>query len=142
MTLNYQIRLRRCLLALSIFVVVPSGLLCSRALGAGAFDGTYVGTVVVSAGSKPNCGWHLSSVPGSATDTITITNNHFDHLIHDAPTSVDVGPDGRFDATGMLRTGYAPAAQHIVGKVEGGGLRAHVKGTGGACEFDLSLQKQ
>jgi hypothetical protein len=131
-----------CLLFPAVCAGLTSGVLIPLAVGAGAFDGTYTGNVV-PIDSNPNCTWRLSGGRiGTVTDTITVTNNHFERPIHDAPMSVDIAADGRFDGSGNLRTARQIIPQRIVGKIEGGVLHARVTGTGNACEFELSLRKQ
>jgi hypothetical protein len=136
------IRVSACLLFLAVCGGLPSGVLTSRATAAGAFDGTYTGSVVPK-DSNPNCTWHLSGGRvGTVTDSITVTNNHFEHPIHDVPMSVNIAADGGFQASGNLQVPRQIIPQHLVGKIEGGVMTAQVTTNANACAFDLTLRKQ
>jgi hypothetical protein len=114
--------------------------LVGSAVGAGTFDGTYTGTVVLSESSNPKCIWK-GSIPTTITpDSITVINNHFDHDIREMPISIDISPDGSFEGHTVLRNMYGTWPLHIVGKITGDVLRASVPGN--RCDFTLTLKKR
>jgi hypothetical protein len=134
-------RLRSCrrLMVFLSCVGLATDLLVGTAVGAGTFDGTYTGTVVLSESSHPNCIWRV--LPTTITpDSITVINNHFDHDIRMTPMSIDITPDGSFEGYTTLWTSQGPFTMHLVGKITGDVLSASVPGN--RCTFNLTLKKR